>query len=373
VAPDLPVPIIARTHAQEPLPSPLPADRTASSSYFDGLHQAFLLTQGLPPQVRENALLSEVDIAYITNVHAALSAQVKVEMEPVVLSSMLEHIRKYAPGYTLKLVTDKEGDPAAMGKAFEYFVVDQLLPLPLTRWLPSTEWKRFVGSGGPLSAAEAKALQAASERFSGEWVSTRAVYGHVATKGNRVADTEEWLRRRVFKPKPKRTARRNWDVWPACFFPDDKAGPDVMQVRWRSDDADKSMPMLVLIQVKLVKGSLEDGGLGLPQVRDAFLTVDPAKLYAVNRGKADERQEVLWMSQTTFFKHIKDVPVVRVLVSGAATVDEGRAATGFVRSGRPGLGFDLQVVVDRAKLAELLGREPLDALARLRGLDETVG
>jgi len=368
--PDLPVPVIDRAHAQEPLP----ADRTASRSYFDGLHHAFLLTQGLPPQVRENTLLSEVDIAYITNVLSATSVEVKVEMEPIVLRSALEHIHKYEPGFTLKLVTDKEGDPGAMGKAFEYFVVDQLLPLPLTAWLPSTpEWKRFVGGGGPLSADEAKALQAAIGRFSaGEWTSSHAEYGRVAAKGNTVADTEEWLRRRVFPSRLNQPTRRIWDVWPACFYPDNDAGPAVMQVRWRSDDP-AANPMLVLVQVKLIKGSLVDGGLGTPQVRDALLTVDPAKLYAVNRGKADERVEGLSMSQTTLFKRIKDVPVVRMLVSGAATVDEERTATGFVRSGRPGLGFDLQVVVDRAKLEALLRREPLDALARLRGLDETKG
>lgn len=52
---------------------------------------------------------------------------------------------------------------------------------------------------------------------------------------------------------------------PACLFPDDNAGPAVMLVRWRSDDAVK--PVLVLIQVKLAKGPLADNGRGLQQTR----------------------------------------------------------------------------------------------------------
>ena len=64
-----------------------------------------------------------------------------------------------------------------------------------------------------------------------------------------------------------------------------------------------------------------------------------------------------------------DVPVLRVLVSGACAVS--KAETGFVANGRGGLiSHDLQVIIDSRDLASegLLGEAVAAELAAIKGL-----
>ena len=423
-------------------------------TYDEGIQEAFFLTVGLPPQVRENALLSELDIAYVANVVAAdRPVQTVVKLEPLVLEAATRHIAKYTPGFFLRRVFAHEENASSMGDAFEYVVAFNVLP----KWFPPSgvapasssssapavavprfedsvvmrlprnqNWRRAVAGPDVVApqALDVAALSSLAAAFEGPWIPARpSCFGRVAGTGSK-AEAYEWLRASLpgwtWAERPPAGDPAGWV--PSLFFPDVEAGGDIYLVLRRPDDL--AQVMLVIVQVKLVKGALVDGSMGGPDTRDALLTTDPSLIHVHNRGGGDRKAATAPASSASpsglvaavkslaggskqgskskagkvasgagavaaaaapgterpiaavsaeraeFFAALNDVPVVRVLVSGACAVS--RAETGFVANGRGGrISHDLQVIVDKDDLAAegLLGEGVVRKLAALKGLE----
>ena len=336
-----------------------------NSGHLSGVLHAFLLTQGFPPRVRKNVVLAELDIAYIQNVIPGVTPipEVEVKMEPMVLQAALRHVREAYTDFFKDLLALREGDDAAMGKAFEFVVgnllLPKLIPTKLDAGLGSATWRRYVGEDPKPSDAE---LNAAVARFAHEWEWDASSFGRVSAVATEAAEAFAWLRHHQVIAANKRSAAPP-AVLPAVLYPDNKAGPDVMLVARRRRDQraqvraekDDVAHMLVLVQAKFAKGRLDGGGLDGTQSNAALVTVDPSKFYAENRGRADET--LLHPVETaSLVKSLANVAVVRVVVSGAAEVL--RIATGLVRNGRG--GFDLQVGVGRAQLETWVGRDVVE-------------
>lgn len=407
------------------MPSPLPADRSFGGTYDEGVQEAFFLTVGHPPQVRHNTLLSELDIAYVANVVAAdRPAETQVKMEPLVLEAATRHIARYTPDFFLRRVYALEGKAGPMDDEFEYVVAFDVLP----KWFPlepaarfedsvvmrlprNAGWRRVVpgpeGEGGEPVAVDATAFAALVARFEGPWVPARpSCFGRVAGKGSK-GEAYEWLRASLpgwaWPERPP--ADDPEGMVPSLFFPDPDAGGDIYLALRRPEDA--RAVMLVIVQVKLTKGTLADGSMDGTGTRDALLTTDPAKIHVHNRGRSGEGaaaspSPASFVAQAVravagsrasraraaaargaerpiasvdeerrlFIAALIDVPVVRVLVSGACAVS--KAETGLVANGRGGrVSHDLQVVVDSEGLAVdgLLGERVVARLAALKGLE----
>ena len=365
----VPLPVRTREHVVQADASfrgvalPVPPDRAFDTAYDDGLHQAFLLTVGLPPQVRENVALADVDIGYIKNVlHDG--AKVKIELEPLMMRAATRHIQNSRPDFTVQLVRAREGDAAAMGNAFEYVVADRVLPHLFSAGVLGKGWTQLADDSAPNEAKRLAAVAA----FTGPFEELQSEYGRVAHDAA-TSDVYEWLAANL--PSWPRGAERP-GARASIFFPEQAAGPDLMAVLRRKDDPQKVV--LVCKQIKLTKGGCKDGSMRKGTAREALYTVDPAKFYAESRGKPNETLVGDAEKCAAFFQALSTVPVVRVLVSGAAAVPAPRCPrTGLVAHGRAGaaIAYDLQVVIDVHTLRQdaLLGRTEVEDICALKGLE----
>ena len=100
-----------------------------------------------------------------------------------------------------------------------------------------------------------------------------------------------------------------------------------------------------------------------------MLTTDPTKLHTSRRGETDDEKAMpLYdVQRAAFLKSLKEIPVIRMLVSGACPVT--KATSGFVANRRGGtISHDLQVIIDvnALKSSELWGCRRVDRLLKAK-------
>jgi len=193
------------------------------------------------------------------------------------------------------------------------------------------DWSLFAGFdwGGD-------ALATVSARFKGVWCKFPAVDGRYATLGNGDA-LYAWLGQVL-----------NGERVVSVFLPDAQAGPDTVHAVHRPGVLKDVM--LVFFQDKFEAGKLVAGDMSKSQIDKALPTIDPSLLHTHKRGDAEEAASMAKYAgkRDAFLARLANVPVVRVLVSGAADISAARLRTSFVPNTRPGalISHDLLVVVD---------------------------
>ena len=143
---------------------------------------------------------------------------------------------------------------------------------------------------------------------------------------------------------------------PSVFLPDVNAGPDTILAVHRPGKPKEVM--LVFFQEKFEGGKLVGGDLSKAQIDKALPTIDPSLLHTHKRRVEEDAEPMVKFKtkRDAFLLRLREVPVVRVLVSGAADIKDTRAKTSFIEHARAGaqISHDLLVVVDREAFLKVL-------------------
>lgn len=255
--------------------------------YANALASSFLMEYGcekLPLYVADVGLV-ELGIGYPRSLEEA-----KILYEPLVQEAGRKFRRDKHPEMAVDRMKSVVNDPAAQGNHFEYVIAEYGIPLLLTK---------------PFSVAGMDGI------FAGTWVLPEPQFGCMAEPcGEDGIVLYEWLN------KALDVNAWNTSLPPrGMMFPPNKAGPDICAILLkRGRRKEVAAIALMLIQAKLREDL---------NASDALLVVDPKLMYHENRKSLATVIGKYAMAQKKFIQQIANVPIVRVLISGAKEVREG--------------------------------------------------
>ena len=213
----------------------------------------------------------------------------KVEMryEPLVQQAGRNYRLDKHPTHAANNVKLGSHNPSVMGAEFEYVVAESGLPFLLRK---------------PFKVRGMHAI------FGGEWLLPEPQFGCMAEPCEDGSDLYKWL-----------TKALDIDCWNSSdpplgmMFPKNHAGPDIVAILLKRDNNTKKVTSLALLlaQVKLQDDINEE---------KAFRTVDPALMNHTKRDGEKKPVKKYEKAHNNFLNQIKEIPVVRVLVSGAQKV-----------------------------------------------------
>ena len=308
---------------------------TVMNPYQTALADAYWVSRGVHVPPLFNAASIEFGVGYATFQDSDPYVVGAVQFEPLVLEAAARCRARLSSPETLEQFRRAVLSPSIAGKHFEYVVGDHL-------------FQALLPEGKTMQESELVAGVTVSEEFRGEWERPKRWCGRDAYTGFD-EDFYSWMND-VLDPTSEVVRVR---------YPENNAGPDIVVVL---RDKTHRRVMLVLVQVKFAQKV---------DAREALDTVDPSKLHHVNRGatpgpkQGEEHVLKKYATQHRDFlaRLVRDaVPVVRVLVSGAASVGVvGSELVPHVRGSGAGQ-HDLQLIVDDAQLTSLLGDELVQAV-----------
>jgi hypothetical protein len=290
--------------------------------YRSMLMDAYWLSMGGGARVSRSPRLVELGIGYAQPIPKVdipdPGVDAYIGAEPLILETARRYRERVSNSETQFLLQVQDSN-ADLGKRFRYVTTERVL--------------RALFQSGPLESSVVLGTfgQKVPDSFKGEWEMPAWCFGKWAQSG-----AEAFPSCMLDALDPKKDVLRVW-------FPDNLAGPDAVVV---VHNKDKTRVMLILVQIKLALSVDRDASL---------LTVDPSLLYHVNRGQPrgidtcrchviEKYEESVKRVLSKLEK--ESVPVVRILVSGAAPVK----ATGATLVSRSrGNQQDLQIVMDQTR------------------------
>ena len=331
----------ARTprHALDRLKTPDPEltklypDRDLRTCALLGL---FYVEYGVKDVVVTNALgLVEFGLAY-PSTESGAGEHAVVAPEPLVLQAGRE---SRTEGFLDQHMQSTSDDPAAAGNRFEYVVADRLLPRMFQGALESSQF--FRGIKLP-------------ENLKGVWKLTEPKYGRVAEPCQDGQAFYNWIKHAIV------IEEWNQAVPPlGMIFPDNLLGPDIVAILQKIDAANKTIVdiALLFVQIKFV-GTTVNG-------EQAIRTVDPELFHHYKRDDDKPKPIALYHEEhKAFLKSIKNIPLIRLVVSGSSEVRKVRP--GPVQRGKT---TDVCVVIDpnSDRFKEMMGQNLYNMAKRYKG------
>jgi hypothetical protein len=348
---------------------PPPASTRVNTAWIDILLEAFLVSAGFEAIVSRNPSLVEFGLGYAISIIVAdtyVEVNTTIKFEPLILEAGCNYRNDIMRNeFDLKLVKSVQDMSNAMGSRYEYPVALRLLPA----LFPDGDVP-FESTSLLVQATTLLQQHPDGKYFCGLWKLKPRVNGCFAVQGD--GDTfYDWLSDVL--PAWKRRGVPSGDAGIGLCFPAESVGPDVGAVVVKGD-----LVMLIFIQVKLVK-TLSDS-----KIRAAGYTVDPLLFNHTNRSDDTTTTSSSSINNTTkakpknvpikkyekqqqqFLKCIKDVPVIRILVSGAADIPS-EPFIQFVDNGRGGtIQHDLMLNIGPSQLEGVFGNELAKAFRGLK-------
>ena len=119
----------------------------------------------------------------------------------------------------------------------------------------------------------------------------------------------------------------------------------------------KDRVMLIFVQCKVVKT------MSQPEIQKALDTTDPSKFYHINRGKKEESAIKCYEDkQKEFYGRLKNVPVVRVLVSAIFPMNKGPVSV------RNDGHSELVLFIDESTADKVFGKVVMECIRRSCGV-----
>ncbi|KAH6572370.1 hypothetical protein BASA62_003419 [Batrachochytrium salamandrivorans] len=294
----------------------LDLDVGVASPYQDALLDAYLLSMDAPIKPRTSYALLEFGLGFPAKGDAL---KVELRYEPLVLETArwLTEDNAKLQKEVLRRVSD---DAASLGKRFEYVSAKALLKSFTSCTMEEHPWSK----GNPLP-----------EAFKGQWHAKSAenLYG----KHARVTKAE----RDFYLLHHK-----------SIHFPDNFAGPDTILTLTKPDS---DVVLTVFIQDKVTQ---------VLKLKDALLTVDPAKLHHNHRGGPEEIVRPGVKSEQE--KYLKSLtgPVIRVVVSVLGKIASSQKRFRLVPNCHG--TKDVLLLVDYQNAESVYGKELWDYIRTLR-------
>ena len=208
----------------------------------------------------------------------------------------------------------------------------------------------------------------------GEWEFVESAFGKVAHRSDQAQDFYSWATIALKIETWNAEVRPLFNGEPVLgvFYPDQRLGPDIVAVGMIRDERTKKVKNLVaiFIQAKLVID------LDANNCTEALLTVDPNLFHHSNRDITKESGKAQKNVKTEFdnFKKevLKDVAVIRVLVSGVSVIPSSIKLKQRKYPASSGFEDDLVVVLSPRELKLIFGEDFLNALLRLKKTDPKI-
>jgi len=288
------------------------------------LVDAFWVSVGYGNIVASNPALIELGLGYAEPTKDDVQAFIR--NEPLVLEAACR-CRDLDSEFQTSFLKSVQTSAAELGNRFEYVATDRLLAqLCNQAFEMSPLLQGFAGVPQNLRTT---------------WELPKRYCGRLAYQGD--DKVYGWMMD-VLNPASSTVRVRR---------PSNSAGPDLIVV---PRNAAHNAVAVFLVQYKYATKFV---------LAEALLTVDPSKLFHQNRGKSEEHVlEGHAKKLALLLKKLANVPVVRVLVSGASKVD--KVQTSLVPHTRGKGGSDLLIVVDNEQLDIVFGKELAEVLRALK-------
>jgi len=145
------------------------------------------------------------------------------------------------------------------------------------------------------------------------------------------------------------------------YLPMNQMGPDcVIALRQSATDLgqqNKDRVILIFVQCKVVKT------ISRREIQKALDTTDPSKFYHINRGKNEESAiKCCEDKQKEFYERLKNIPVVRVLVSAIFPMKKGPVLVG--NDGHS----ELLLFIDESTADKVFGKVVMECIRRNCGV-----
>ena len=311
----------------------------------------------------ENLDFVELGISFPRKLNNA-TIRFEVSPEPLYLEAARRAMNSYKKDeFLLNYLREVQDSVSALDTRFECICTLKLIP--------------FLGSNlNDPNSVLAELIQTSKlpDILKGEWEFVESTYGKLAHRSDQAQDFYSWATIALKIETWNAEVRPLFNGEPVLgvFYPDQRLGPDIVAVGMIRDERTKKVKNLVaiFIQAKLVID------LDANNCTEALLTVDPNLFHHSNRDITKESGKAQNNVTTEFDKFkkevLKDVAVIRVLVSGVSVIPSSIKLKQRKYPASSGFEDDLVIVLSPRELKLIFGEDFLNALLRLKKTDPKI-